>query len=81
MERLGAECARSGRFQPLDLYLELKAQLHAFFLWQPERHLRKDSAVQRYSRRLPRDLLGRMRYSQILVASEDGRMFALRRVA
>jgi hypothetical protein len=35
----------SGRFQPLDFRLERKAQLRAFLVGQPVRHLRKDGPV------------------------------------
>ncbi len=43
-DRQGAP-RNSGRLEPLDLSLELKAQLRAFVLGQPVRHLRKDGSV------------------------------------
>jgi hypothetical protein len=47
----------SGRFQPLDFRLELKAQLRALVVGQPVRHLRKNGPVNQDGFRLPRKLL------------------------
>jgi plasmid stabilization system protein ParE len=46
--------ALSGRSQPLDFRLKLKAQLCAFFIGQPVRHLRKNGAVKQNRPWLPR---------------------------
>ena len=48
-----------GRFQPLDFRLELKAQLRAFVVGKPVRHLRKDRSIKKHRLGLPRKLLRR----------------------
>src|SRR5438128_9629280 len=57
----------SCRFQPLDLRLELKAQLRAFLVWQPVRHLRKDGPVKQDGLRFPWQLLRRAGFGKNLV--------------
>jgi hypothetical protein len=42
----------SGRLQPRQLRLEREAQLGAFIVGQPVRHLRKNGAIERNTRRL-----------------------------
>jgi hypothetical protein len=49
----------SGRFEPLDFRLELKAQLRALLVGQPVRHLGKDRPVKQDRLWLPRQLLRR----------------------
>ncbi len=58
---------RSGRFQPLDFRLELKAQLRAFLVGQPIRHLWKDGPIEQDGFRLPWKLLRRTGFGENLV--------------
>src|SRR5258708_34928111 len=57
----------SGRFQPFDFCLELEAQLRAFLVGEPVRHLREDCAVKQNGLRLPRQLLRCAGFGQNLV--------------
>lgn len=50
---------QSRRHQALQLSLELEAELRAFALWQPERHLRKKRAIEPHVHRRPGHDLGR----------------------
>ena len=57
----------SGRLQPPDLRLELEAQLRAFLVGQPVRHLRKDGAIEQNRLRFPWQLLCRASLGENLV--------------
>ena len=57
----------SGRFEPLDFRLEFKAQLRAFLVGQPVRHLRKDGPVKQNRLRLPWQLLRGAGFGENLV--------------